>query len=101
MALARVAAKRQQPVLLQRPPPAPGRPAPHHTSGQLPAVAQSYLPVVSQQVREVMGFSPPPRCDQTSLTFPQRLPALAGGLQPRSQQHFQANSCFFCTLYFS
>lgn len=44
------------------------------------------LAAVSGQVGEAMGFSPPPPpqvaapcCNQTSLTFPLRVPALAGG----------------------
>lgn len=74
MALARVAAKRQQPVPLQRPPrhtavlelscahcvPAPGRSAPHHTSGTAACCCPALFACGFRAGREGDGFQPPP-----------------------------------------
>lgn len=65
--------------------PVPGGSAPSHASGTAACCcAQPHPLVVSGQVGEVMGFSPlEPQlcCYQTSLTFPWRLPVLAGGMR--------------------
>lgn len=74
-------------------------PLPITPRGQLPAAAQPYLPVVSGQVGEAMGFSAP-RCDQTSLTFPQRLPALAGGYSP-AHSSISKPTALFTALFIS